>query len=68
MGAADAVRAVHHGPNHLLEVSENQRPHIQRHVEGRRDKRKEGRKEGRKVGKCVDEERKGGKEKQQLVW
>lgn len=33
VGAADPARSVRHGKSHLLEVSENQRPHIQRHIE-----------------------------------
>lgn len=33
MGAADPARSVHDGKNHLLEMSENQRPHIQHHIE-----------------------------------
>lgn len=28
MGAADRACSVHHGTNYLLEVSENQQPHI----------------------------------------
>lgn len=56
MGSADPARSVHHGENHLLEVSENQRPDIQHHVEGLQEKEK-GRKEGRKVRKLVDMQR-----------
>lgn len=47
LGSADPARPVHHGQNHLLEVSENQRPHIQHHVG--REGRKEGRKEGERA-------------------
>lgn len=37
VGAADPARSVRHGKSHLLEVSENQRPHIQRHIERERE-------------------------------
>lgn len=37
MGAADPARSVHHGKSHPLVVSENQRPHIQHHVERERE-------------------------------
>lgn len=61
MGVSDLPRSVCHGEDDLLEVSENQRPHIQHHVdrerEGERKGRKEGRKEGRKVRGLVYEER-----------
>lgn len=50
LGAADPARRVHNGPDHLLEVPEDQRPHIQHHVE-------EGREERRKVRGLVGEER-----------
>ena len=37
MGVADPPRSVRHGEDDLLEVSENQRPHIQRHVDRERE-------------------------------
>lgn len=50
MGVSDLPRSVCHGEDDLLEVSENQRPHIQHHVDREREGERKGRKEGRKEG------------------
>lgn len=54
VGAADPARSLHHGQDRLLEVSEDQRPHIQHHVGRERESER-----GRETGEEEEEREEG---------
>lgn len=61
MGAADPACSVHRGTNDLLEMSKNQQPLVQHHIDGQREKEKASEKGKRMEGERASGCRDGGK-------